>query len=253
MKTINILLLSLLLFSCTSGTKQSEVEIVELKLTKLEELFGEQYEKIINGIDKFKKNPNAILNALQINYFLSLVKPLKPHDDNINQSMKSIFEANELYLAIQFSDFIDKNYKGNKNKVLNIFESYLKAVCECNYSDYSSVVIDRYADIYRKGRITSTSNIAHYLEKIDTEGKYEDVIEGNNKFNSLYYPFLSLKDGIEFSNLNNNHEFIKSRILKENINIEENILSLLPQNALVAGYDQGISRLLIYLSKTQAI
>ena len=253
MKTINILLLSLLLFSCTSGTKQSEVEIVELKLTKLEELFGEQYEKIINGIDKFKKSPNAILNALQINYFLSLVKPLKPLDDNINQAMKYIFEANELYLAIQFSDFNDINYIGNKNKVLNRFESYLKAVCECNYTDYSNVVIDKYAYINRKGHICSSYIIANYLNKIDSEGKYEDVIEGNNKFNSLYYPFLSLKDGIEFSNLNNNHEFIKSRILKENINIEENILSLLPQNALVAGYDQGISRLLIYLSKIKAI
>ena len=253
MKTTNTLLLSLLLFSCTTSTKQSEEEIVEVKLTKLQELFGEQYEKIINGIDKFKKSPNAILNALQINYFLSLVKPLKPLDDNINQSMKSIFEANELYLAIQFSDFNDINYIGNKNKVLNRFESYLKAVCECNYTDYSNVVIDKYAYIYRKGHICSSYIIANYLNKIDSEGKYEDVIEGNNKFNSLYYPFLSLKDGIEFSNLNNNHEFIKSRILKENINIEENILSLLPQNALVAGYDQGISRLLIYLSKIQAI
>ena len=38
MKTINILLLFLILFSCTTSTKQSEEEVVEVKLTKLEEL-----------------------------------------------------------------------------------------------------------------------------------------------------------------------------------------------------------------------
>ena len=64
---------------------------------------------------------------------------------------------------------------------------------------------------------------------------------------------MSLKDIIEFSNLNNNHELIESRLLKADMSIEENILSLLPQNVLVAGYDQGISRLLIFLSKIQAI
>lgn len=75
-----------------------------------DELFDEQYEKILSGFEKVKENPNATLNAIYLNNFLNAAKPYRSLDKRINEVMKSIFETNELYLAIQFFDFKDIHY-----------------------------------------------------------------------------------------------------------------------------------------------
>ena len=75
MKTINILLLSLLLFSCTTSTKQSEEEIVEVKLTKLEELLllptdtvMDYYDLSNDSISKFPDLSSYTIKSLNLSY-----------------------------------------------------------------------------------------------------------------------------------------------------------------------------------------
>ena len=75
MKTINILLLSLLLFSCTTSTKQSEEEIVEVKLTKLEELLllptdtvMDYYDLSNDSISEFPDLSSYTIKSLNLSY-----------------------------------------------------------------------------------------------------------------------------------------------------------------------------------------
>ena len=75
MKTINLILLSLLLFSCTTSTKQSEEEIVEVKLTKLEELLllptdtvMDYYDLSNDSISEFPDLSSYTITSLNLSY-----------------------------------------------------------------------------------------------------------------------------------------------------------------------------------------
>ncbi len=217
-----------------------------------DELFGEQLEKILTTFEKLKENPNTVLNAIKLNYFLSVVKTYRPSDKRIDEMMKSIFEANELYFAIQFFDFKDINYINNKASVLSKFETYLKTVYDCGYAAYSQVVLDNYADLYRSGRVKSSYKVAHYLEKLDKENKYKDVISENKRFSVLDdVNNISLRDCIELSLLTGNDKYLNPLLTEKESEIEKVILRLIPPGALKAGYEQGVSRLLMSITNNK--
>lgn len=88
-------------------------------------MFGEQLEKILTNIEKLKENPNSVLNAIKLNYFLNAIKPYRPSDKRIDEMMKSTFEANEVYFAIQFFS------KTIKMKVFKIYSSTFLLVVLC--------------------------------------------------------------------------------------------------------------------------
>ncbi len=220
-----------------------------------DELFREQLEKILTSFDKLNENPNALLKSLRMNYFLKSVQSFRKADVRIDKTIKSIFKANELYLSIQFFDFKIMDYLNNKITVLERFEIYLQMVCECRYADYSRVVLDDYAEIYRKGWIMSSYKVGHYLKKIDTEGKYKDVIESNKRFSDFNdVKIHTLRNRIDLAYLSGKAEVLGKIITVRNEkNLEKEILEHIPNNAFAAGYEQGISRLLIYLTNKNTI
>lgn len=219
-----------------------------------DELFDEQYEKILSGFEKIKENPNATLNAIYLNNFLNAVKPYRSSEKRINEVMKSIFEANELYLAIQLFDFEDIHYINNKTTVIFKFETYLKTVCDCSYANYSRVILDDYADLYRSGRVKSSYKAAYYLEKLDKTGKYNDVIITDKQYAITdNVKNLNLKNCIELSQLTENDKYLSSFLTGEENKIEKAILKLIPPGVFTAGYEQGVSRLLIYLTNKKTI
>jgi hypothetical protein len=217
-----------------------------------EEIFGEKFKKIISCFENFINNPNFLLNAIKMNYFFSSVKSYSSQDQGkgIDQIIKSIFETNELYLINQFLNFKDINYINNKNKVLDRIETYLKVVYECNYTEYSYVVLQNYAEIYRNGRIISSYRIAYYLEKLDIEGKFIDIINDNKKYSeSNIMERITLKNNIDLANIIGDDNLINVLTLKNRSEFEKLIFELIPHDAFKAGYEQGISRLIIYIVK----
>lgn len=219
-----------------------------------DELFGEQLEKILTNFEKLKENPNTVLNAIKLNYFLNVVKPYRPSYKRIDEMIKSIFEANELYFAIQFFDFKDIHYINNKTSVLSKFETYLKTIYDCGYADYSRAVLNDYADLYRSGRVKSSYKAAYYLEKLDKTGKYNDVIITNKQYAiSDNVKNLSLRNCIELSQLTDNDKYLSLFLTEEEKKIEKAILKLIPPGVFTAGYEQGVSRLLIYLTNKKTI
>lgn len=235
-----------------SGIGYALLYLIENKLidADFDELFSEQLEKILTSLDKLNEDPNALLKSLRMNYFLKSAQSFHKEDNRIDKTIKSILKANELYLSIQFFDFKIMDYLNNKITVLERFEIYLQMVCECRYADYSRVVLDDYAELYRKGWIMSSYKVGHYLKKIDTEGKYKDVIDNNKRYSDFRETKThSLRTRIDLAKLCGKTDSLHRIILANSEeNIEKTILQFIPQGVFVAGYEQGISRLLIYLT-----
>lgn len=206
------------------------------------EIFSEQFEKILVGFEKLKEDPNPLLNSIRMAYFLSLTKSFCKVDSRIEKIIKSIFEATELYLAIQFFDFKDIDYINNKNAVLEQFEIYLQMVCESQYINYSRVVLEYYAELYRSGRIMSSYKTAYYLEKIDTQGKCKDAIDSNKRYADFNNAKThSLRNRIDLAYLSGKAEVLQKNISARNEeNLEKKILQSIPHGAFVAGYEHGI-------------
>lgn len=209
-----------------------------------QELFGEQHQKILVQTEKLKERNNAI----RLNYYLTKVKPHIPANHKINKLIKNIFKAIEQDLVSQFSDFGRLDYANNKMVVLSQFECYLKTVCDCNFVDYSHRLIKDYAKLYREGRIKSSFPIAYHLEKLGLQEKYGDVIISNKQFanQEVLLQHTSLRNFIEIAQLSENKQIITENVL------EETISKRIPQGAFIAGYEQGFSRLLIYLANNEA-
>lgn len=213
-----------------------------------DELYHEQFEKIITNFNEIEKQPSQLLMEIRMIYFLAASKRLHP-DERVCKIIRRIFEANELYLVIQFSDFRDINYISNKNRVLEVFENYLKAVYDCKYSEYSRVVLSDYAKLYRSGRIISSFRVAYYLEKLDVDGQYKDVIESNSRFSMLgNLNTISLRSCMELEKLTADDIVLSQLTAGADEELEKIILQRIPQDAFKAGYEQGISRLLIYVT-----
>ena len=213
-----------------------------------QELFGEQHQKMLLRIEELKEKSNSATNMLRLNYYLADVQRMFPANRRIKKFIKTIFEAVEQDLVSQFSDFGKLDDANNKILVLLRFECYLKTVCDCNYSDYSLSLLNQYADLYRSGRIKSSFPIAYHLEKLGLQEKYGDVIISNKQFSNqeVLLQHTSLRNLIEFAQLTGNDQ-----IITEN-DMEESLLKQMPQGAFIAGYEQGLSRLLIYLTNHKA-
>lgn len=220
-----------------------------------DDFFKEQLEKIIAGLDKQKQNSNFLLNSIRITRFLASAKLFRKADKRIDEIIKSLFEANEIYLGIQFFHFKDIDYINNKNVILERFEVYLQMVCECRYANYSRVVLDHYAGLYKKGRIISSYKVSYYLRKIDNEGKYKDVIEGNKRYSGLKSTKIhTLRHRIDLAKISGEIGDLQEVILEGNEKkIEKEVLEHILNGAFTSGYEQGISRLLIYLTNKKSI
>lgn len=214
-----------------------------------DELYSEQFEKIIMDLKKIEQQPIQLLMLTRITHFLVSAKKIRSHDKRIYEIVRSTFEANELYLVIQFSNFENINYVNNKNQVIDAFEKYLIAVYNCKYYENLQVVLSNYAKLYRNGRIMSSIKVAYYLEKLDICRQYEDVVENNSlslTLKDLYT--ISLKNCIDIEKLTDNNTVLNQLLVGTNEKLEKRILQLIPPDTFKYSYEQGISRLLIYLT-----
>lgn len=204
-----------------------------------DDLFKEQYEKIMNGFEMLREQPKLLLNSIQMIYFLTSIKRVKADDERIDFSIRTLFQAVELYLATQFYDFADIRYINNKSKVLNIFETYLEIVSRCKYRRFSRVILDDYEKLYQNGRIAGSFKAGYYLKIPDMQ-----------HLELIYTPSLSLRERIWLTEHSDN-DLIKPLIASQEMKLlEQKILKTIPDKVFYAGIEQGLSRLLLYLVRT---
>ena len=208
-----------------------------------DELFGEQYEKIVKSLGDIEKKPDRLLNVLQVIYFLSSVKQ---NDDRPQKIIKKIFEGLELFLTVQFQDIRDIHYINDKMAVVRIYELYLKMVNYADYKHFSPSLLENYAELYRTNRLISSLAIGYYLNLLATKNairEYQDVISANieNGVKNIDIAPLSLQDRINAAKLifdfeNNFNQKIYDGNALGTINLHSSPLS----------YKDGLSRFLIF-------
>jgi len=224
-----------------------------------DEIFEEQYETLIKSFENIEKDPLRLINSLQVIYFLSKARSIKKEDVRIEKIIKKIFEGLELFLTIQFQDFVDIRYINLKADVLNIYHTYLKLIDYSGYARFSHALLEDYVALYRKGKIVSSLESGFYLKRIaeryNIKG-YEDVINENinNGINNIYVSTLSLKEKIDLAKIIDaiGGKGIKGKDLLpdiEGLQKEKAMRALLKTvdgRSFPFGYRGGLGRFLIY-------
>lgn len=212
-------------------------------------IYGQQYETILTNIERRAQNPLALQKFIRVNYFLSELRYFKACEKKINDGMELIFMSTEKYLTNQFLHFTELQYDNEKMAVLSKFETYLKVVSDCGYTNYSISLLDEYAMIYRSGRIISSLPVSFYLNRLKQNERFHDVIAANNYYsNRDLLNKLSLRKWIERFQYGECGRKVKLPFISDDDNISNEMLSLIPSKVFIAGYGEGLGRLLILLT-----
>lgn len=221
-----------------------------------DEIFSAQHKTIIEGLCDIDKHPDKLMAASKAIYFLSSVQKLGKTDKQINDIVSKIIKGMELYLSLQFFDWLNIRFVNNKLQVLQTFVAYLKLVDFSGYADFSHSLLSDYAELYRYGIIASSLTIGYYLGMIiEYHGllQYEDVVSNNveNGMRDVCHNFLALPGKIDAMNMlevcgKARGEVIRAAIPHETSNIHDIIRTLCPAQAPYA-YKGGLARYLIYL------
>ena len=221
-----------------------------------DEIFSEQHKTITEGLCVIDKHPDKLLAVSKAIYFLSSVQKLGKTDKQINDIVSKIFKGMELYLSLQFFDWLNIRYVNNKLLVLQTFAAYLKLVHFSGYADFSRSLLSDYAALYRTGTMMSSLSIGYYLGTIIKRHnllQYEDVAFNNMEkgMKDACHNFLALPGKIDAMNMleacgKARGEVIRAAIPHETSNIHDIIRTLCPAQAPYA-YKGGLARYLIYL------
>ncbi|WP_019537648.1 MULTISPECIES: lanthionine synthetase LanC family protein [Proteiniphilum] len=225
------------------------------------EIFGEKYESLIKRFTNLENEPHKLLSSFHVIYFFAKIRDTKK-DDRISRIVPKIFEGIELYLSLQFFDFNDRRYTNNKSLVLNVFKQYLKLVDFACYSDFSQLLLDSYAQLYRNGKIVSNYYTGCLLENIvKDKNDYQDIIQDNKQYGLLNFHncSLHLHEQIDLLSLlqqadsRNGKDGIIKTVEKEWVNSQpknswDKLNYRIPQYAKDTGYGFGLSRLLVFVT-----
>ena len=241
-----------------SGIGYTLLYLIEHKFldTDYDEIFRTQHKEILNHYDNIANNPSLLLTHQTIIYFLSKLAGLKD-DPRIRMIIQKIFEGIELFLTIQFNDYVDFHYVGVKTDIATIYKTYLKLVDYAGYADFSRSVMEDFFVLCRQEKIVSSIETGIYLKKITEKHHirgYEYIINDHisNGLKNLHPPTLTLKEKIDLARLMQqpaNHinavkmplEIVSKRKDEALRNVTKTIELFNP-----LGYGAGLARLLIY-------
>lgn len=221
-----------------------------------DDLFIDQYSGIISKLTSQDIDSDRFLIVLRSVCFLWQVNRIKP--DPIHASlMEKIFKACEKYLYDEFGDFNNLSYNKSKVVMINIFTEYLRLVNFCRYEPYSRALLSRFVELYRGGFIASQYSIGYSLGRLSSEfsdvakmniqrasqGALVDCMTLNQRIDMLYILH-------QFSEQNSTlaQQLEDSLFGESDDQMERNLISILPSYGLRIGYENGISRLLVYLA-----
>ena len=242
-----------------SGIGYALCYLIENKFIKadFDEIFGEQYEKIIKSHENIEKEPERLLNSLKIIYFLTAVKK---KDERLQKIIKKIFEGLELFLIVQFQDFADVHYIKDKIAVLRIFEIYLKLVNYADYKHFSHSALSSYAELYRHGNVLSSTTIGYYLDKLAKKNvitEYYGLVNEHIMYGvrNIRIDELSLRKKIDLLKCfydAEKQEFIHCDLMRVKEKIAQNIFKKATIASTPLGYKDGLARLLLFCVNKKA-
>lgn len=214
-----------------------------------DEIFGEQYEKIVKSIVDVEKKPEMLLNSMKVIYFLSKAACIKPKDERLSRTKQKIFEGLELFLTLQFQDFSDIHCINDKMAVLRIYEVYLKLVNFAGYKHFSHVLLENYAVLYQTGRVLSSLAIGYELDILvrrNSIAGYDDIVNEQiaDGTRNIHFAHLSLKEKIDVAKLLSDMEH-NGIALQNQDGMLRNLFKEINIKASPLDYYTGLARLVI--------
>ncbi|GHV27191.1 hypothetical protein FACS1894176_08860 [Bacteroidia bacterium] len=209
------------------------------------ELFSDQSNKILTEI---KSIEDFSEKQLPLVYFIESLNRLQPKFD-IGYWRNKILSDVESNLEQQL-----------KNKDTSAFDSYLKAISDCDNYTPSLSVLRAYVDLYQQGKVASSFTTGFYLEKLAVNLQDSDLIKmaqanKNTALQTIYPQTMTLDQQIDLLYmLNHDQEQYAEQITLLEKDLfdtthplyEKKIAQRIHVNGLKAGYRYGIARLLLY-------
>lgn len=227
------------------------------------ELFGENLEKITSKLIDLEKNPleEHIIYQFNVVYFLSSVGECKYHEKVIH-FIRFFLEKTSILLEKYISNLEKAHNEYLKGRFFSFFETYLRIATYCSsFFTPTLPVLEGYTSLYKKNKLINSFQIGHYLEGYATKwnnNELREIAEINILFacKSLHPETLTLSQRINLLCLLRQHEdrYIQQINVLENnflnsINeklLEKKLLQLIPSSSIIAGYQLGITRFLLY-------
>lgn len=217
-----------------------------------QELFGTQYETIITAFNQLSKKTSFEQRSIRMNYFFTEMCSIYPNDKRLTRYIHDVFETIESFLLLQLGCLQNKNREESNLDVFELLETYLAVVCFCNYNNYSRPLI---SDLYKLYRNEPSTNqfimIEYYLTLLDIPNFHTDRTVNSKLLSEKTSDILSMRTCLGSAQVQGKDLCLD--ISQHIDNIEAYILQHIPQGAFIAGYQQGISRLLCYISNPHTI
>ncbi|MFV0507362.1 MAG: hypothetical protein ACK5L5_11795 [Bacteroidales bacterium] len=225
-----------------------------------EELFGDKHCKIETGIRALSKQDNTYILCK----YLSIINYMHLLNEKMISADFSFFAEQILERVGELLLMLFNKTDGNeysKIDVINLFNSYLKAVYKYKHLIINKDLLKLYIDLYYKNKFISNFSVGHYLTLVGKASSSEKIISVgiDNKMQALQniYPgalslaerinilFLLRQDGIQYAQTINKLEQLFTSPTCEH-SLETNILKSIQASNFIAGYQSGIARFLIY-------
>lgn len=229
-----------------------------------EDLFQNNLYKIKATLDNWKKDHLSakIFHNLKIVYFLDYVscynanKTIIAYIDLFSITSKNILlkqfnETNRTFTTLY-----------SKINILEAFKEYLKITYNCHSFQPSFTVVDCYTRLYQNNAYINDFAIGHYLHTIIQNTRYDDInaIANTNieyAIRNIHSKTMSLQQHLDLLYLlftfyrdeySEQVELLDRNLfkIKERSRQEQNLFMSIPSDSLKAGYQSGVSRLLLY-------
>ena len=226
-----------------------------------EELFSKYVSVILSVLEKENSFQNGFIRYIR---FLAPLYKMSP-DEQVDNCIKKILRETESYFEQQLNEFPSINSKLIKSQILTDFSEYLTIISKNNCT-VSSTIMEQYCILYKNNKIPGRFEVAFYLNQLINKEQNIDSALLNEVMNSneeqalhnieLNGKYFTLADRTNllylFSQDSKKYKKyiirLEQDLLKEpdDHQFQKNILKVIPQNKFALGYEQGISRFLLY-------
>lgn len=174
-----------------------------------QEIFGEKLNQTIHHFSDLDFRPMELLSNYKLPLFLSSLPDIR--NPNLKELSEKVFSGLELYLSLQFHDWRDVAYIGNRRFVLHVFRWYLLMILKEPQRIPSFYLLDSYCSLYLNNQVESSISVGVFLSQIG---------ERHNK--SLYKEVAQLH--LHFSNSSRHLDYsqIPDTILDAELLIKNN-------------------------------
>lgn len=217
-----------------------------------EELFCTQHNKIMQGLNQVLKKKNGDMPLIKTCHYLQAISSKSKYWKESRIMLENIISQNINNILSVLNSFSKQENSNSWTYVLGLLENCLEVQVLCNYKNSQTLdILETFSKIYKGGKVTCSHNIGYYMKELDITNDFQSIIEEILVTSSYikYYPELrDFKSHIEADKIWGNDAFINFICSSTKEECESLFNIRQEKESRIIGYENGISRLVIYLA-----